>query len=250
MVIRRHLAAPMGPMGLAILAACRTMVPPTAIDPALSACVPTATVALAGIDLDRLRASPLHARLPPGAQAFLAPFGHSHYVLIASAGVELLTIARGVVPGATQFAPELSLSGAGNLIAAATAAHPPAGILAAAEGVAAASPIWIAVRGGSALPLEGNLANVNNLLRGAEYVTLAGQPGEPTELELVARCATAEAALRFEQSFRAMVSLAAAGNARQPAAANLLGSIRIRREDRVVQVSLSAPVDALVKLLP
>ena len=161
----------------------------------------------------------------------------------------LFRSARGVVPGATQIAPDLALSGAPGLISAATAAHPPAGILGPAESVAAGSPIWIAVRGGVKLPLEGNLANANNVLRGTEYVTLAVQPGDPTELELVARCPTPEAALRFEQSFRAMVSLVAATNARQAATAGLLESIRIGREEQVVHVSLSAPLDALAKLL-
>src|ERR1035437_837356 len=78
MVIRPRLAAP---IALAILAACRTPAPPAAIDPALSARVPAATVALAGVDLDRLRTSPLYAKLPPAAQAFLEPFGHAHHVL-------------------------------------------------------------------------------------------------------------------------------------------------------------------------
>ena len=122
-------------------------------------------------------------------------------------------------------------------------------MLGTVESVAAARPVWIAVRGGVALPLEGNLANVNNLLRGTEYVTLAVQPGDPTELELVARCSTTDAALRFEQSFRAMVSLAIATNTRQPAIKSLLQSIRIAREERVVRVSLSARLDALVKLV-
>jgi hypothetical protein len=246
MVIRPRLAAA---MALAILAACRTPAPPAAIDPALSARVPAASAALAGVDLDRLRASPLHAKLPPAARAFLQPFGNAHYVLIAATGVELLTIARGVVPSATQIAPDVALSGAPGLISAAIASHPPAGILGPAESVAAGSPIWIAVRGDVTLPLEGNLANVNNLLRGTEYVTLAVQPGDPTQLELVARCPTPEAALRFEQTFRAMVSLAAATNARQAATAGLLESIRIGRQERVVHFSLSAPLDALAKLL-
>src|ERR1039457_5336168 len=177
-VIPSRLAAP---LSLALLAACRTSGPTAAIDPALSARVPAATVALAGIDLDRLRASPLYARLPPVDLAFLGPFDHAHGVLIAATGVELLTIARGVVPGATQLAPDLALWGAPALIAAATAAPPPAGTLGAAESVAA-RPIWVAVRGGVTLPLEGNLANVNNLLRGAEYVTLALDPGDPADL--------------------------------------------------------------------
>ena len=243
-VIPSRLAAP---IALALLAACRTPAPPSAIDPALSARVPVATVALAGIDLDRLRASPLHARLPPTALAFLAPFAPAHRVLIASTGVEFLTIARGAVPGAARVAPDVALSGAPSLVAAAAAAHPPSGILASAESVAD-RPVWIVVRGGVALPLEGNLANVNNLLRDAGYVTLALDPGDPADLQLVARCPTADAALHFERSFRAVVSLAIASNARQPATAAMLQSIRSVREERVVRVSLSAPLDALVKL--
>jgi hypothetical protein len=245
-VIRSRLAAS---FALALLAACRTPGPRAPIDPALSARVPEATVALAGIDLDRLRASPLYAKLPPGALAFLAPFAHSHRVLISSTGVELLTVARGVVPGATQIAPDVALSGAPGLVVAASAAHPPAGILAAGESVAAASPLWIAVRGGVLLPLEGNLANVNNLLRAAEYVTVALEPGDPVDLRLVARCPTPEAALHFERSFRALVSLGIAANGRQPTIAGLLASIRIDREERVVRVSVSAPLDAFVKLV-
>jgi hypothetical protein len=237
-VIPFRLAAP---LSLALLAACRAPAPPAAIDPALSARVPAAAVALAGVDLDRLRVSPLYARLPPAALAFLAPFAHAHRVLIASTGIELLTIARGVVPGATQIAPDVALSGAPSLVAAAIGAHPPSSILVPAESVAA-GPVWIAVRGGVALPLEGNLANVNNLLRGVEYVTLALDPGDPADLQLVARCPTPEAALHFEHSFRALVSLAAAH-------APVLESTRIVREDRVVRVSLSALLDALVKLV-
>jgi hypothetical protein len=46
-----------------------------------------------------------------------------------------------------------------------------------------------------------------------------------------------------------MVSLAAATSARQPSTAGMLRSIRIRREERVVHVALSTPLDALAKLL-
>jgi hypothetical protein len=246
MGIRRRFAAP---TTLAILAACRTSAPTAAIDPALSVRVPADAVLIAGVDLDRLRASPLFGKLPPASHEFLQPFARAHYLLIASNGSELLTIARGQVPGATQLAPDLALSGAPKQIAAATAAHAAPGILTAAESVAGGSPIWLAVRGGIALPLEGNLANVNNLLRGAEYVTFAWQPGDPAELELLARCPTADQALRFEQSFRAIVSLTAATNARHPATAAVLQSIQIRRDERVVHVALSAPLDALARLL-
>jgi hypothetical protein len=247
MVIRPRLAAP---IALAILAGCRTAAPPNAIDPALSARVPASAVALAGVDLDRLRKSPLYAKLPAIALTFLEPFGHASSVLIAFTGAELLTIARGTVPGATQIAPDLALSGAPALIAAASAAHPRAALLTAAESVAAGHPIWIAVRGGVTLPLEGNLANVNNLLRGTEYVTFAVQSGDPAELELVARCPSPDAAQRFEQSFRALVSLWIVAYRRQPATAAVLQAIRISRAERDVHVTLSAPLDVLAKLMP
>lgn len=247
MVIRRCLATA---AGLALLASCRTPRPTAAIDPALSARVPAATVALAGIDLDRLRASPAYARIPPSALTFLETFRQAHHVLFAFTGVELLTIVQGTMPGATRVAPDIAVSGGNSLVAEATATHPPAAILVAAESVAAARPVWLAVRGGVSLPLPGNLANVNNLLRDTEFVTLAGQPADPLELELVARCPTADTALRFEQSLRAIVSLAKATSGRQPETLALWESIRMRREERVVHVALSAPLATLVKLLP
>jgi hypothetical protein len=91
---------------------------------------------------------------------------------------------------------------------------------------------------------------VNNLLRDTEYVTLTLRTDDPTQLDLSAHCPTPETALRFDQSFRAIVSLAAATSARQTSTAGVLQSIRINREDRVVRVSLSAPLDALARLLP
>ena len=245
MMLRPRRAAP---LACAILAACRTAAPPPAIPPDLSARVPPSTVALAGIDLDRLRASPLQPKLPPAAQSFLHPLDLAHYALVAYTGAEFLVIARGVVPGATQLAPDLALFGPAGLIASASAAHPPAAhppaaILAPAAPLAA-RPIWLAVRGGLTLPLPGNLTNANNLLRGAEWVTLAVDPADPVDLQLVAQCPTPQAALHFEQSFRALVSLGIA-TTRQPAEAALLQSIHLSRQERTVRLSLSTPLDAL-----
>src|SRR2546430_2157990 len=62
MVLPSRLAAP---FALAVLAACRTAAPTPTIDADFSARVPTAAIALAGIDLDLLRASPVYAKLPP-----------------------------------------------------------------------------------------------------------------------------------------------------------------------------------------
>ena len=164
--------------------------PPPSIPPYLPAYRPPPSRSPGSISIDSARHLS-HAKLPPAAIAFLEPFRQAHHILIASTGVELLTIARGVVPGATQIAPDLALNGAANLIAAATAAHPPASILARRRIGRRQSPLsGLPLRGGVALPLEGNWSNVNNLLRDTEYVTLAVLPGDPTELELTAQCPT------------------------------------------------------------
>src|ERR1039458_1280232 len=145
MVIRFGLIAA---ASLAILAACRTAGPAAAIEPALAARVPLGATALAFLNLDELRASPLAAHLPANVAGLLEPFRHAHRVLIASSGVELLAIARGVVPGAKQVAAGVALFGARDLVTAATVDHPPAAILATAEPVARGHAIWIAMQGG------------------------------------------------------------------------------------------------------
>jgi hypothetical protein len=212
--------------------------------------VPPSAIALAGVDLDQLRASSLYPKLPAAATTFLEPFRGAHSLLVASSGVELLTVARGVVPGATQPAPGLALLGSPALIAEATAPHAIAAILTPAETVAAGNPIWIAVRGGAPLPLEGNLANANNLVRVADFLTLSVRLRDVLDLELTARCPSPEAAIQFEQRLRALVSLAAAANVRQPEIAGLLRGLQLRRDDRTVRATLSAAPDALAKLLP
>jgi hypothetical protein len=246
MVIRSRLAvAP----ALAVLCACGTVGPPPVIDAALSARVPPATVALAGINLDQLRASPLYTKSSAAMRQFLTPLADAHEVLIASTGTQLLAIARGAVPGAMVTTPGIALYGDPKLIAAGAAQHPPAGILRLADSVAAGHTIWIALRGGIALPLEGNLANANKLLHDTEFVTLTAQPADPADFQLTAQCPSSDAALRFEQSLRAIVSLAIATGTRQPATIAALQSIRIQRDERVVHVSLSAPLDTLLQLL-
>ena len=188
--------------------------------------------------------------MPPAASAFLEPFHGAHSLLIASTGAELLTIARGVVTGATQAAPDLALLGSPTLIAAAAAPHPAPAILAAAEIVAAGHPVWIAVRGGAPLPLEGNLANANNLVTLADSLTLSLALRNVVDLELTSRCPSPATAAEFERRLRALLSLAIAANARRPEIAALLRSVQLRREESIVHAALSAPPAALGSLLP
>jgi hypothetical protein len=245
MVIRSRLAvAP----ALAVLCACGTVGPPPVIDAALSARVPPATVALAGINLDQLRASPLYTKSSAAMRQFLTPLADAHEVLIASTGTQLLAIARGAVPGAMVTTPGIALYGDPKLIAAGAAQHPPAGILRLADSVAAGHTIWIALRGGIALPLEGNAANLNNLLRATESVTIAVRPDDPAGVDITAQCTTPAVAQHFEQSVRALASLAAA-TSRDPQVTAASQAIVITRADRIVRVALRAPLSAFSEFL-
>ncbi len=237
--------APHLAVALALLAACRTAGPAPAIDSALAARVPLGATALAFVDLDQLRVSPVAAHLPASITALLEPFRDAHRVLIAARGVELLAIARGIVPGATKAAPDVSLLGAPGLITAATVEHLPSPLLAAAEPIARGRAIWVVAQGGIALPLEGNLANVNTLLRDTETFTLTLDLADPLALHLTAHCPSPEAALHFEQTLRAIVSLTAATTRRQPERSALWNSVQLSREATTVHVTAALPPSAL-----
>jgi hypothetical protein len=57
-----------------------------------------------------------------------------------------------------------------------------------------------------------------------------------------------EAGREFEENLRAILSLTAAANARQPDLVALIRSIQIRREDGTVRVSFSGGADAAASL--
>jgi len=228
-------------MVLAIAAAgCRTAGPPPAIDAAMADCVPADAATLAGINLVTVRASPLYARIPANGRAFLEAFGPSPYLLHAYRNGEHLMVARGTLTGWTAAPHGIALNGSPDLVRDALARHARSPLVAIAEPLAARAPLWAVLRGGTTLPLAGNLANANNLLRGVEQVTLAAQIGERVSLELAAVCPSADAAARYEGSLRALVSLAEAANKNEAVRA-----VRIERTDRSVRAMLSVAPEAI-----
>ena len=225
---------------LVLLIACRKAAPPEAIDQALASHVPVSAVALSGVDLDRLRTSPLYAKLPPAAQAFLSPLAKAQRALIASDGRGFLVIARGEITGATRAAEGIYLFGAPDLLAAAQTGHSPAAILTPAARVASGPALWIAIRGGVRLPLSGDLDNFNNLLREVDWLTLTLQPSDPMTLEVRAECPRQDAAVHWEQTVRALVSMSAA-TTRDTQLAAALQTVRLERTERTVRANLTVP---------
>jgi hypothetical protein len=237
--------------------ACR-QAPLPMVDAGMASCIGGDTVALAGADLEQLRASPIVSGAGAAARELLERYGNASTVLIAWNASDLLIVERGLFKlppeGATAIEPGLAVAGSPARIAAAVAQHN-AGTTGAQDlidygaAMGARSAIWLAARGGRALPLGGNLTNLNVLLQDAELAGAGLDLGEQATLRFGARGKSAETAARLEERLRGFLSLAAASEARRPEMAQLIGAARIERNGRAVTATLSASPDAVAKLL-
>ena len=251
------LARPAALLTLAFFSsACHESLP--ALDPAMTSCIPASAVLAAGLNLDAIRAARAYSKLPPAMLALTEPFRQAQYAIFVFDGRNLLAISRGQFreppAGATLLGPNLALAGTPDLVRAATAQHNTGTtgapeLVEPAKLVAAAKPIWIVVRGGVTLPLGGNAANLNRLLHATTHTTITVELRNSVDLELTALCLTPGDGREFEQSLRAILTLAAAANERQPGLAALLRGIEIRREDRTVHVAFTTAPDGLDQLL-
>jgi hypothetical protein len=224
----------------------------------LIACIPPDSSLIAGADVAALRASPLYPKAPAAARAFLAQFTGVSSALAAYNGAELLVAARGdfhgAPGGATMIAPDIALFGSPRQVAAARAqwktgrAGAPQ-LLAQAEAVSAGKQVWIAARGDTPLPITGNIANLIAILRNARFITLTAQVRDDMALELRASARDANAARAMEETLRADLTLAAAGEARQAALAKALTAAQVSRAESEVRVSIRLTNDDAVRLL-
>jgi hypothetical protein len=103
--------------------------------------------------------------------------------------------------------------------------------------------------GNANLPVSGNAQNLNRLLHATEYATLAVHVTDSIEAQAMGVCGTAEAARRLEEELRAMASVAAAAEARQPEIAGELRAIQVSRDERTVRVDLRADAAGVEQLL-
>jgi hypothetical protein len=219
-------------------------------------CVPPDTLAVAGLHLDQIRASNSYRNLPPGWLALLEPLRDANYLMLAYNGKDVLVIARGrfaaAPAGALLLAPDLALAGAPDPIRDAVRQHatgqPGAPSLLARAQPIAGRPIWAVARGARPLPLTGNAANLNRLLRYTDYATIAATVNTAIELEVAGFCPTADAARQLEETLRGLISLATA-TTHDGDLAELMRSAQLRREDSIVRVSLSASAPTLEELL-
>jgi len=219
--------------------------------------MPAGASILAGVNLERVRASPLRHQFPPTAVAFLDSLGAAQSALIASDGGNYLVLTRGDFKqaplGSTLLGPGLSALGSPDWVRAANAPHNPDGprnaLIPHAEPVAASADIWMAVAGNANLPVSGNGENLNRLLHDTEYATLSVRLNDGVSIELVGMCGGPEPARHLEETVRSFVMLGAASTARQPAVSGLLRRIQVTRADRAVHVTLAAQAAELETVL-
>jgi hypothetical protein len=231
--------------------------PRPVIDDVMASCVPADAVVLGGIDCQRLRASPVYQKLPAAVTALLAPMGPANYLLLASNNRDFLEIGRGPFgaepPGATLLAKDLAVAGSPDAVRAASVQYhrgvTGTALVGRAEGLAAGSEIWIVAFGTATLPLGGNWQNLNRLLHSTGFATLAVHLTDGIEAQITGVCGTAEGAERLEGETRALISVAAAMEAKQPAIAAELRSIQVSRDDRTVRVDLRADAAGMEQLL-
>jgi hypothetical protein len=207
---------------------------------------------MAGIDLAALRASSAYSKLPGTVTALAEPLREASAMLLAWNGKDLLLLARGNFaqppPGYTVIAPGIAAAGASDRIAAAQA-QVRSGRSSGLERLAVNGTIWAVVQRDGHLPLSGELANANNLLRAADYTTLSAELHGTIDVAITAHCPVPENARRFEESLRAVVTLGAAASARDAQMLELLHGVHINRDDRTVHATVAASPDAIGRLL-
>lgn len=191
---------------LVALAACRREADPLAD---LAAYLPTNAVVVAGLDVDRLRNTPLHAKLPES-------FREASYVLAALDPPNFVTASR--VNG--------TVKATGPAVNA-----PPAILGYAAPGAA----LWVVARGDAQLPLTGNLANLTKLLRQTDYTRVTAKVADRIDFAAEGVCSSQPAAERLESTIRAMATL-------------LNIPLDVRRDNLTVHVTGSTSADAVAKL--
>jgi len=189
---------------LLALTACRHA-PKALVDPELAMYMPPGATVIAGIDLDRLRATPLFAKIPE-------PFRDGSYALVGYDGKALVTASR--------TGSRVSVSGG------AVKGNPPDLLRHASD-----APIWIVARGSSTLPLTGNLSNLNRLLHQTQYTMVTARVGERVDLEMTGVCVSPEVAQHLEENVRAIATL-------------MKFPLQVRREGTVIHATGSISIEA------
>ena len=257
------------------LSGCGSLTRHGPIDPALSVFIPPDTVAIAGVNLDRLRATPLYRKLAernrlPRFDAFRTD---THDVMLASDGKHVLAIARGAFPeqkaseteGITFIGHDIALFGEAAAVRAAIERSKSGGrgaprdLMARAQALPADTQIWAVVaawRGATPDQLRemGNWGNLDRVFRLVEGASLTVDLRTGVHAAFVGDSRTEADAKNLADSLRGLAALARMGAPRgepgnPPDFLRALDGIQVKQEDRVVRVNVDLAEDLAEKLV-
>ena len=212
----------------------------------MAACVPPGAIAVAGVEMKGLRGSPLFQQVQD-LLGNVPVLEQATDGLVAWNGNEFAAAVRGnfTTPpsGVTKLEPGLVVFGRWASAAQAQHARAQPGeplLIERAGSVARQWPVWAVFTGGRSLPLTGNAANLNRLLRATDFATLAARPTDGIDLVASGYSPTSTEAVRLEETVRALITLTA-GAGRNRDLASLIGTATLARADRTVTLSLHVP---------
>jgi hypothetical protein len=242
-----------------ILGGCGSLTRRGPIDPALSSFIPPDTVALAGVNLDRVRGTPIYRDL---ALQRRLPRWDIHQLLLASNGKHVLAIARGAFPeqkaseteGITFIGRDIALFGEPAAVRAAIdqskgdGRGAPRDLMARAQALPADTQIWAVVadwRGATPDQLRamGNWGNLDRVFRLVEGASLTVDLRTGVHAAFVGDCRTEADAKNLADSLRGLAALASIGTPHS------VPGIQVKQEGRVVQVNMDLAEDLAEKLV-
>jgi hypothetical protein len=220
---------------LAFLVGCGLRTPASIeIDPALARQIPADAVALGGVKLDALRGNPLFQKWIAGRVD--QPAQGVSEVVLASSGKDLVVLAKDKNPPP---------AGKGGI---------PPGLREKMRSIPPHAQVWAVGIGSGALPaaipMRGNLANLQNLLNSIESWTAYAELGKELKLEASAVYRTEADATQIRDALKGLVAM---GRITAPKDATELlqvfDAVQVSLEEKVVRVSATIPADLLDKAL-
>jgi hypothetical protein len=250
------------------LAGCGSLTRHGPVDPALAAFIPPDTVALAGVRMDRLQATPIYRKLTetnrlPRSDQFRSD--GIQEVLLASDGQNVLVIARGAfrekpAAGLTLVGGNIALGGTDAAVRAAIGQSKngghgaPRDLMARAEALPGDAQIWAVVAGWRGLgPDElramGNFANLDRVMRLVEGASLTVDLRTGAHAAFTGDCRTEADAKNLADSLRGLAALARMGVTRnKPGLQRAFDGLEVNQNGRVVQVNVDIAEDLAEKL--
>jgi len=129
---------------------------------------------------------------------------------------------------------------------------PPDMLLEKIKSIDRSSQIWVVSIGGfaqSGVPAQGNMANLDPLLRRLKSLTAAVNLNSGAVVTAVGDCASAEDAETLRSALRTLIGLSRMGLRDQPATQAVLEKFAIGREENLLHLGADIPSDLLSRLL-